>query len=877
MDGFEDHLPDLNVGRLVYDSADDIDELRIQVDKLLDYMEWRFEDDDGEWLSRALLMGHRERDNDFGGFHYINCKRFVEEFDYNHPSPDFITFYGREEGATNEAVIEAVNEQGVGIFNYRGHGDNDEWSSWSINRETWDATEVRRLANRDTPFILVSSACLAANIATYNRDCLVESFQKQDGGSLSAHGSVISTYTSGNHFFDKQLFLTWFDEGVYNVGFANNLAITAMVQRWANDWFACIGRMNARAFIWLGDPALEIKLTPPVEMTVVIPEFVHLGTDEIEASVSIDGEPLEDARICARNEDENIYVVGVSDEEGNLVLEFDQPLDEVVELEWTAYHRLGLPAAGTIIAMDGSGAVEGAVSELEDGDPVEGATVTLSRFNLDVATDADGHYLIEDIPSTDYQLTVVAAGFIPSAADVAIEDDSTLVVDFSLAFSRLAADSLEINLHVEEGDTTDRRFHFSNTGNGTLEWSASVDFSDVAEPYRLLREYDAGDITDDSGLNGVEFIDGLFYIAGSNNNADPNYIYVINQEGELVDRFNQPEQCAGIGIFDLAWDGSYLYGSAADSIFQIDLEGNVLRSLIGPYNPNRGLTADGDGDLWVAGNDQPLVKIDLDGDVLGSINNAYTVRALAWHGNAPDGYKLLMLVRDGEDPNLVTLYKAHPETGDIRLATDLTGGEAETPGNGLTVSPAINPGTWTLIGTITREEEKLIKLWHLSDYNGWLSIEPEAGMVEPDGEDQVTLTFTTFPNSDGFSRRVDLVIETNTVDYTVEIPVLFQVGTVNSVPESHHSSLPVSFRIGNPYPNPFNSRTVVPFELPSAGAVVAAIHDITGRRVAELASGRFEAGTHLIVLEAEDLASGVYLVSIEYAGRRAVRKIVLMR
>ncbi len=876
-DGYEDHLPELNVGRLVYRDADHIDELEIQVDKLLDYMEWRFEDNDGEWLSRAILMAHCEFDSGFGGLHYINCKRFIAEHDYDELSPEFITFYGTDDDATNAAVIETINNTGVGILNYRGHGNNNLWDNWNVHREDWTASEVRQLENRNSPFILISCACKTANIATYGSDCLVESFQKHDGGSLSAHGSVISTYTLSGHFFDKQLFLTWFDEGIYDVGFANNFAITVMVHNWENDYYSCRGRMNARAYIWLGDPALEIKLTPPEEMMVDIPEFVHLGTDEIEAFISIDDEPLEGARICVRNEEEQIYVVGVSDEDGAVVLEFDSPLEEVIELDWMAYHRLGLPVTGSIIALDGTGAVEGTVSELADEDPIEEATVTLSRFNLDVTTDAEGRYLIEDIPSTDYELTADAAGFIPQTVNITILDDRTLIVDFSLAFSRLEADSMEINFHVDEGDTTDRHFLFTNTGNGALEWSASVDFSRGNEPYRLFRQYDAGDITDDQRLNGVEFIDGLFYIAGSNNHADPNYFYVIDQDGNYIDRLNQPEQCGGFGIFDLAWDGSYLYGSSSDSILQIDLEGNFMKSFIGPYSPNRGLTVDDEGNLWVSSNDQPLVKIDMAGNVLGSINNAYSIRALAWHQNASDDYKLLMFVRDEDEPDMVKLYKVHPERGDIRLAADLSAGDDETVGDGLSVSTMVYPGRWTLIGIVDREGSKYLKLWNLSIRNDWLTIEPEAGSVEPDDEDEIILTFSTFPFSDGFSCEVDLVLENNSAEPTIEIPILFQVGIINSVEITESTPLPVSYKICNPYPNPFNSRTVVPFELPNRGTVVAAVYDISGRRVVELASGRFDAGRHLIAFESGNLPSGVYMVSLEFDGRRLARKVVLMR
>ena len=87
--------------------------------------------------------------------------------------------------------------------------------------------------------------------------------------------------------------------------------------------------------------------------------------------------------------------------------------------------------------------------------------------------------------------------------------------------------------------------------------------------------------------------------------------------------------------------------------------------------------------------------------------------------------------------------------------------------------------------------------------------------------------------------------------------------------------------------NPFNSETVIEYELPQSGEIQLVIYDVTGQRVASLASGLREAGTYALRWDGRDdagrqMASGVYLYRLEAAavtGGRIVqtRKLLLLR
>jgi len=63
--------------------------------------------------------------------------------------------------------------------------------------------------------------------------------------------------------------------------------------------------------------------------------------------------------------------------------------------------------------------------------------------------------------------------------------------------------------------------------------------------------------------------------------------------------------------------------------------------------------------------------------------------------------------------------------------------------------------------------------------------------------------------------------------------------------------------IGNT-PNPFNATTAIRFELPAGDNVKLDILDATGHVIAVPANGNFDVGTHEIIWDAKDAASGVY-------------------
>lgn len=88
---------------------------------------------------------------------------------------------------------------------------------------------------------------------------------------------------------------------------------------------------------------------------------------------------------------------------------------------------------------------------------------------------------------------------------------------------------------------------------------------------------------------------------------------------------------------------------------------------------------------------------------------------------------------------------------------------------------------------------------------------------------------------------------------------------------------PLGFVLGDPYPNPFNPATQVPFTLHRPMFVQLSIHNLLGQEVALLIDQVLPAGTHRISWAPLKAANGVYIVSLSSGSRTESRTITLLK
>jgi hypothetical protein len=80
--------------------------------------------------------------------------------------------------------------------------------------------------------------------------------------------------------------------------------------------------------------------------------------------------------------------------------------------------------------------------------------------------------------------------------------------------------------------------------------------------------------------------------------------------------------------------------------------------------------------------------------------------------------------------------------------------------------------------------------------------------------------------------------------------------------------------LGQNMPNPTSANTSIEYALPVAGKIKFTVMNLFGQKVYE-AENDATAGKHTVNLNVKDLASGIYYYSLEFKGKRLVKKMVV--
>jgi hypothetical protein len=89
--------------------------------------------------------------------------------------------------------------------------------------------------------------------------------------------------------------------------------------------------------------------------------------------------------------------------------------------------------------------------------------------------------------------------------------------------------------------------------------------------------------------------------------------------------------------------------------------------------------------------------------------------------------------------------------------------------------------------------------------------------------------------------------------------------------------LPIEFKLGQNFPNPFNPTTNINYELPVDTHVTLKVHDVSGKEVATLVDGFVRKGLHQVTLNAADLASGLYFYRLHAGTYTNVKKFIVLK
>lgn len=117
------------------------------------------------------------------------------------------------------------------------------------------------------------------------------------------------------------------------------------------------------------------------------------------------------------------------------------------------------------------------------------------------------------------------------------------------------------------------------------------------------------------------------------------------------------------------------------------------------------------------------------------------------------------------------------------------------------------------------------------------------------------------------------ILSANTEFEIVEIKAAIPGGFIKVL----LSEVPLTFNIGNAYPNPFNPIVKFDYSIPIQSQVLVSVLDVNGRIISILKDKLMESGNYNLNWDASSLSSGVYFVHFNVNNMNSTQKVMLIK
>ena len=515
------------------------------------------------------------------------------------------------------------------------------------------------------------------------------------------------------------------------------------------------------------------------------------------------------------------------------------------------------------------GVLSGYVYDAEDNGVMQGAAVRTS-LGQSAITSGEGRWLIaEAFADTVFDLTASYNGYNDSTlTGVELAENESLELNFSLYHPEILLSLNEIVARADSGDTGTVDLMITNSGNGPLHWSSAFEVEGADRPpWTLVNSLRVGETVEDNRMQGVVFVDSLFYVPGANDDF-PNTMYMFNRRGELVDTFAQFGP-SGYGMSDLTFDGELIWGTEDDSVYGFTPTGDLVYAWEGPINPVKQITWDSDrGVLWISSTTSNIFGFDREGNQVVEDplpRNGLRLYGLAYYSDDPDGCQLYIITRRSND-DAAYIYKMNvdapePDTILVRSVNLPTGAAI-----GGSITKAYDPYCMNFLimaNASPQEGGDRVNIFHLAGNVSWLMMDPDADSIPPETERLYRISMYN-PSFRPGTYRGRLIITHNALRSPARLPLTFIIDRVVSVSRKR-PELPVTTAIESAYPNPFNSEITLNYSIARSGSVKLTVFDLAGREIAVLEDGFMKAGFYTFPVNSANWSTGVYLVQMKTA------------
>ncbi|MCB2197800.1 S8 family serine peptidase [bacterium] len=510
----------------------------------------------------------------------------------------------------------------------------------------------------------------------------------------------------------------------------------------------------------------------------------------------------------------------------------------------------------------------------EDGNEPENLRVFIGDGEVEASLDSADD-VVGRIQAGSYDIRVTATGYdFAEAASVNVVADDTLQLTLELPLTQpfispeFVDESWEVNqdyvLHFDIANPyiAEQEYALSLEPTTLLDWETD-------QHYAL--ENELGSIVEQA----LTWFNGELIVGGQRESTARFWRFEQGVQAiTLIDSLDLTAPFDLYGVRSLCGVADSLYVAKGNEfVYLMDTTFALVDSIdmSGVTEFVRAVTVDPTtGHLYISQTSGHTVyKVDRQGSLIGQHSLDYTIIGLSYYEDFNRGPSLLVVDNSQGGRGVLKSYVL--DSGSEQTEAYLSTPEQFNSVYGIAVHPDSARGIYQ-VATLARDTGIDIRdreVWSdLYDLPEMVTVMPGGGSVD------VTLHTTPLPDSGSYNFRLEF---TNLTDnWQSYIPVSFTLW-VNDLDERQGSTLPESFALHAPWPNPFNPSVHLAFDLPRSGEVSLRIVNLLGQTVATLIDGQLRAGRHTLQWHGANAASGLYLAVLQAGSEHQVQKLMLLK
>lgn len=464
----DDHFNEVLVGRL---HASNEAQLKIMVNRNLDYEKTPLVDAVQNWCATGMASCSNEgagigddnqadwqHGNEWKSKHLADgYEKYWEFYDGTHgndsPTPGDVSA-DQSGNPVNTQLVDLMNNRGVSLYNYTGHGWEQGLASGNFNVDA-----VATLRNNHRYPVLIAVACCAGNFT--NGECLGEAWQRAgDLATGEAWGGIAGFFSSDFQSWSPPMegqdgmnqYLADADGVTLRPSIGGMLAYgNALMIAAYNEG----GEVMADFWNPFAEPSTVPRTKLPQPLSASHQAGTFIGTSNLAVNSNVEG-----ALVSLYWQGQTLAVAAVENGVANLAF---PPLANIGDLTVTVSQFNYIPYQGTITVTASAGAF------------VVNQNVTLDDAAGDNNQQADfGEAVNLNVRLGNVGVEIATA----TTATLSTTDENVLLLDMAESFGdidpdasveKLAAFAFKVNDDVEDGHTVNFNLHIEYNGTESFE------------------------------------------------------------------------------------------------------------------------------------------------------------------------------------------------------------------------------------------------------------------------------------------------------------------------------------------------------------------------------------------------------------------------